>query len=316
MSPARLFSCAVVFIAFSTAPGSFAASIEITNVQTFAVPFGDTVTQVAINDSGDIAGTSFFSAVSGSESGFVIPANGMPPVQIKNTAAQYTLVNGINNAGTLAGYYLGADNFLHAFTYSAGTYTPVSAGAYTYLYGVNNSGDLTGYYSNIGSTATGFLIQGGTTTTFAVPGYPLATFPQGINDSDQVVGYYDAVRFGFLRQSDGSLQTFDFPAYDINNDGVIVGSGGGPNNTSIGMVMIGGADYTFSYPGASSTVLDGINNADEVVGTYLDPTGASHIFEGQLVPEPSTACLCGFALLGAAVLVVRRTRSKASGLLF
>jgi hypothetical protein len=317
MSSARLFSFAFVYVALSTAPGSFAASIEITNLRTFATPFGDRVTQVALNDSGDIAGTSFTTGIFDSQSGFVIPANGMPPMQIKNAAAQYTEVNGINNTGTVAGYYFGTDNLLHAFTYSAGTYTPVSAGPYTYLFGINNRGDLTGYYSNAGLTATGFLIQGGTTTTFALPGHPLDTFPESINDADQIVGYTE--QFSFLRQSDGSFQTLDFGARGINNQGILVGSrgtGGGPNDAVFGIVSIGGTDYTFSYPGAPQTYLYGINNTNEVVGIYEDATGASHIFEGQLaIPEPSTACFCGLGLLGAAILAIRHTRRKPSGLL-
>ena len=316
MSSARWLSCAFVLVAFSSAPGSFAASIEITNLRTFATPFGDQVTGVALNDHGDIAGTSFFFGSSSGQSGFVIPANGGPPVQIKNAAAQYTEVHGINNAGTVAGLYLGTDG-LHGFTYSAGIYTPVSVGTETYLYGINNHGDLTGYYSNIGLTATGFLIQGGTTTTFAFPGNPLSTFPLGINDADQVVGYYNSG--SFLRQSDGSFQTLDFGARGINDNGLLVGSrgtGGGPTDPVFGIVSIGGTEYTFSYPGATKTYLYGINNVNEVVGIYEDATYASHIFEGQLaVPEPSTACLCGLVLLGAAVLAVHRTRRKPSGLL-
>jgi len=306
MSLARLWWCSVVCVAFIAAPGSFAASIEITNLRTFSIPFGDRVTQVAINDNGDIAGTSFLTRTNSSQSGFVIPANGTPPIQVKNPAAQYTLVNGINNAGTLAGYYFGNDNLIHGFTYSAGTYTPVDVASYTYLFDINNKGDLTGYYSNIGISATGFLIQGGSTVTFALPGYPLDTFGTGLNDSDQVVGYFGSVQSGFLRQSDGSFQTFDFPAQGINNSGIIVGNGGGPNNTSLGMVRIGGTEYTFSFPGATNTYLDGINNANQVVGIYEDATFAAHIFEGQLVvPEPSTACLCGSALILGAILVFR-----------
>jgi len=316
MPSAPWLSCAFVLVALAAAPGSFAASIEITNLRTFATPFGDRVTQAALNDHGDIAGTSFTSAIFDSQTGFIIPANGMPPVQIKNAAAQYTEVHGINNAGTVAGFYLGTDSLLHAFTYSAGTYTPVSAGPYTYLYGINNRGDLTGYYSNMGLTATGFLIQGGTTTTFALPGHPLDTFPLSINDADQIVGYTE--QSSFLRQSDGSFQILDFGARGINNQGILVGSrgtGGGPNDAVFGIVSIGGTDYTFSYPGATQTYLYGINNANEVVGIYEDATFASHLFAGQLAtPEPATAYLCGGALLGLAVFMVHRTRRKSNGL--
>ncbi len=76
------------------------------------------------------------------------------------------------------------------------------------------------------------------------------------------------------------------------------------------------APGTFSYPGATKTYLYGINNANEVVGLYEDATFASHLFEGQLaIPEPSTAFLCRWALLGVAVFMVHRTRRKPSGLL-
>lgn len=278
----------------------FADSIALTNLKTIASPFGGFVDRLAINDNGDISG-SYFIAVS-TYAGFVIPNSGTP-IKIVNPTGSATYVTGINNQGTLAGFYLASGGGFNAFTYQAGTYTPVQAGPNPQPSGINNRGDIIGTFSTTGDTGTGFLLSGGTLTTFTVPGHPLDTFPTSINDSGQIAGYFNGASQGFIRQSDGSIQTFDILAAGINDSGVIVGSGLGSNDNSVGEVRIGNTDFTFTYPGAVSTNIEGINNEGEVVGSYLDSSFTSHIFEGELpasiaAPEPSTVYFCAALLIG------------------
>jgi hypothetical protein len=77
----------------------------------------------------------------------------------------------------------------------------------------------------------GFLLDRGRYTAFEVAGAVTQTFPVGINDRGQIVGYYDDASglHGFLRQKDGRFSRIDFPgarateALKINNRGQIVG---------------------------------------------------------------------------------------------
>lgn len=53
----RLLLPRPVLVAFLFTTTAFADSIGLWNVETFAIPFGDDMTSVSINDNGDIAGT-------------------------------------------------------------------------------------------------------------------------------------------------------------------------------------------------------------------------------------------------------------------
>lgn len=217
-----------------------ASTVELTNIHAFSAPFEPFLGDVAINDNGDIAGTSFDGLTNTQAAGFVIPANGGPPVQIKYPGASYTYVNGINNQGTVTGFAFTGTSIV-GFTENGGAFTPVTTGApFTYSEGINNQGDITGWLSQTGDSATGFLIKNGVQTNFSVPGNPLNTYGTGINDSGQVAGYYNFASDGFLRNANGSLVLFGFPASGINNAGIIVGQGPGPNDTSVGEVRLGG----------------------------------------------------------------------------
>ena len=59
----------------------------------------------------------------------------------------------------------------------------------------------------------GFLLDRGRYTAFEVAGAVTQTFPIGINDRGQIVGYYDDASglHGFLRQKDGRFSRIDFP---------------------------------------------------------------------------------------------------------
>jgi hypothetical protein len=77
----------------------------------------------------------------------------------------------------------------------------------------------------------GFLLDRGRYTAFEVAGAVTQTFPIGINDRGQIVGYYDDADglHGFLRKKDGRFSRIDFPgarateAFKINNRGQVVG---------------------------------------------------------------------------------------------
>ena len=89
-----------------------------------------------------------------------------------------------------------------------------------------------GASSGPGIPFPGFVRDRGRYAPLVVPGAVTQTFPTGINDRGQIVGYYDdagGVR-GFLRQKDGRYSRIEIPgaqdteAFDINERGQIVGS--------------------------------------------------------------------------------------------
>ncbi len=281
-----------------------ADSITLSNLQIIPTPFSSSfypavVLNLAINDSGSIAGSLLNSTVNPFPIGFAVPAGGSP-IAIQAPGSEMTSVSGINNSGTLVGY---SSSFgpNQGFTYSGGTFAPVTAGTSPELTGINNHGDIIG---NQGGSA--FLIHGSVITSFSVPGFS-ATTSSGLNDSDQVVGSAfnsTGPQSGYLRQSDGTITALNFVPFGINNAGIVVGDASQSNSGSI--VMINGAEYTFSIPGASYTNLDAINNNDEVVGVYGEGF-YSYIFEGQLAPmtaspEPAAGAALGMVLMSGLLL--------------
>ena len=52
------------------------------------------------------------------------------------------------------------------------------------------------------------------------------------------------------------------------------------SGTTVGFVKIGGTFINLSVPGASSTMALGVNDHDEVVGTYTVGTGSSAVMHG------------------------------------
>lgn len=166
------------------------------------------------------------------------------------------------------------------FIYKGGVYSTVQyPGAdYTSFRGISNSGQLVGY-SYVGPTRQPFTYSAGLFTPLNLPeGY----IPSRINADDQIVGFYNNFRDGFL-YSEGVLSTIDYPgassteAEGINDSGQIVGtyselhSGGG-------FLYSGGEFSSIQYPGAISTEALDINNSGEIVGIYSLTGGVTQGF--------------------------------------
>jgi probable HAF family extracellular repeat protein len=116
-----------------------------------------------------------------------------------------------------------------------------------------------------------------TYTPIAFPG-ARSTNPQGINSSDEVVGwFYDANRVwhGFLL-TNGQYTQLDFPgalnsfALGINDNGEIVGYYDDSNLVTHGFYLINGQFTSIDYPGAFAISANGVNNAGQIVGFYTD----------------------------------------------
>ena len=102
---------------------------------------------------------------------------------------------GVNNAGTIVGYY-GAAGLRYGFVLSNGTFTSLSApGAVpgtkpgTRAEGINDAGTVVGYYIDSSGVVHGFVWSNGVYTTLDYPGAK-STEAFGINDSGTIVGEY------------------------------------------------------------------------------------------------------------------------------
>ena len=111
-------------------------------------------------------------------------------------------------------------------------------------------------------------------TTIDFPGAS-STYPMGINNAGQIVGYYvnpDNFYHGFLFEQ-GTYKTIDAPGaqhsyvFGINKRGEMVGSCACNGGTQ-GFVT-NGQDFTFlAFPGSFVTEGYGINDLGQIVGSY------------------------------------------------
>jgi probable HAF family extracellular repeat protein len=140
---------------------------------------------------------------------------------------------GMNNSGTIVGFYHDENSSRHGFIFSNGMYTTYDkpGAARTLLMGINNQGKIVGFYRDINGVGRGFTLFNGITEDVVFPG-ATETRPHGINKTGQIVGEYIdnvGVTHGFLFEN-GRYKTLDFPgSFDaallgINDNGVIVGT--------------------------------------------------------------------------------------------
>jgi hypothetical protein len=156
--------------------------------------------------------------------------------------------------------------------------------------GINDRGDVVGTYRS-GTALTdplhGFLLHDGSYTTIDVPGAHGVTFALGINAQGDVVGGFleGAGTHGFvLRQ--GGYTALDAPgargftsAAGINAQGDIVGRyQDAPGGALHGFLLRAGSFTTLDFPGAPATNAFGIDDAGDVVGSYVDTAGVEHGF--------------------------------------
>jgi uncharacterized membrane protein len=230
-------------------------------------------------------------------SAFLRDPNGRFTTIAHPDAGFYGIVpEGINNEGQIAGSYSDANDRRHGFVLDDGAYTTVDAPdapGNTSVLDIDDRGRLVGAS---GLVSYGYLADGrGTPIEFDVPGVASDTFPSGVNNRGDVVGFADrgAARSyrGFLRDRRGRFRRIDVPgakgtaATRINDRGQIVGFYSDTNdNPGTASDIRGflldrrGRLERIDVAGATATQAAGINNHGEVVGAYLDAAGVPHGF--------------------------------------
>jgi uncharacterized membrane protein len=215
------------------------------------------MTQAGINPQGDIVAT--YADSSGVSHGFLLSkgaytylnAPGATPL----CAPAGTWPAGINPQGDIVGFYETIDVThqacaSHGFLFTGGAYTRIdvpatlgaAAGA-TAASAINWQGDIVGQYLDSSGNNHGFLLSDGTFKTIDVSGPQAQTFPLGISQQGDIVGFTFASG-GFLI-SDGNVTSIDVPGslplstipYGINPEGDIVGAYLDANSKSHGFVL-------------------------------------------------------------------------------
>jgi len=207
----------------------------------------------------------------------------------------FTQLLGINNSGTIAGYYGDGTTIAnHGFTLviPTNTYTPenVPGAAQTQAIGINNTGWTDGFYVDAGGVTHGFTYNGSYNTVDA----PGTAFNQllGINNGGVAAGYSSLDPAGMILQRsfsefggsftylDGFLPagTANNQAVGLNNAGLVVGFYTDSMGVPHGYLLNGSSLTTLNYPGSMNTSAFGINNNGLIVGIYTDSGGVQHGF--------------------------------------
>jgi hypothetical protein len=264
-----------------------AATITIQVIATFDYPGATQTYPFAINDQNEIAG---FFYVSGALAGFTRTADGQfsDPIVAPNDTHDTTEAFGINNSGTVCGYFFGVDGF-HGFLFSDGAYSqydvPDSSG--TVVRGINDAGDLAGYYFARGDAQKGFTSVGGILTTIDFPG-GAGVIANQLNSANQVAGSYadknSGVGYGFYSTRRGTLKfpimvpgATDTYLHGINDDGWMVGeyyTQPGRIRLGHGLLFIPPNQFvTFEYADSRTIALTGINDKRFICGYYFEGGG-------------------------------------------
>src|SRR6266446_8704559 len=270
---------------------SNAFSIEV--ITTFDYPgTGNNTLPQKISEKGDIVG--IFIDSSGVSRAFVRFKNGTfsAPIVDPNDTVGFTEGRGINNAGTVAGDYVGSDGNSHGFFLSGGTFTDynVPGTVSTAVLGINDPGDFVGTFDPDGSgILQAFVSVGGTLTSFSVPA-AISTLAYEINNSKQLtVGYYidsSGILHGYYRDSAGALHFPIDPSGSVgtvlfgdNNRNWVVGRYADGAGVTHGLLFVPPNSFTtFDYPGSTFTSLNGISSQGNICGRYVDASGIAHGF--------------------------------------
>jgi hypothetical protein len=216
----------------------------------FNVPFQDAfgVGPRSINASGIIVG--YFTSPTGTH-GFIKRDGTFTRIDVPG--GTQTDLKAVNNRGEILGFYQNAQQKGSVFLLKGGAFTiigapaslsgsPINAWANAEFSGMNDSGHIVGTlpFVNPGLCNSGFVYMGGALKTIDVPDAK-ETFADGINNHDQIVGYYRA----------DCMSGFHYVA-------------------ARGFLYVEGRFQELDVPGAQDTWPHGIDDSGRVVGTFSD----------------------------------------------
>jgi hypothetical protein len=177
----------------------------------------------------------------------------------------FTQLLGINNAGTIAGYF--GDGTVvpnNGFTLVLpSTYTPENFpdSAQTQVVGINDGGETVGFWIDGAGVQHGFTDIGGTFTSVNNPMTTTVTQLLGVNNAGTAAGYWSdgAGNFHPFTWVPGTFTSVPVPglvsaqATDVNNEGMVVGFNLTSPTTSKGFLDNGGVFTFLQFPGSTFT---------------------------------------------------------------
>lgn len=147
----------------------------------------------------------------------------------------------INNAGAIVGTYEDSQSD-HGFIYKDNNFLTIDRGLLTEARAINNKGQVAGYFHDNGSVKS-FVYDHGNYQNFDEPAYH--TYAYGINDAGLIVGMLLSKDWSFSRGF----------VYDLSQENFV---------------------RTLTMDPFSYTEASGINDKNQVVGTYLDNSLVYH----------------------------------------
>lgn len=201
-----------------------------------------------------------------------------------------TKAYGVNKYGNTVGAYWDDNGDVHGFIYTKSSEVyetfdyPNSTS--TRLWAINNDGDLVGTYHDSNEEIHGFFYDS-SLEEFTVFDQPFITRAYGVNDADEVVGYYHNDTKIRGAHFDGDYTKIHFPdakrtkAFEINNYGygsTIVGQYVDTNNVTRGFVYNWSTYTSKENENMVSTKFVGINDEELIIALCTDSNGDVHSF--------------------------------------
>lgn len=196
---------------------------------------------------------------------------------------------GINDVGQIVGSYkTSGDSTSHGFLYDASGFTTIDVPSRqpslppgdTTLSGINNAGQIVGTFSETSSHISRAFELDNNGITFIGPPGSVSTGAFGINNHDQIVGYFDngsGFWRGFL-YTEGAFTTIAIPGVSISGPVAIndLGQMLLRGDTYHGYLYSNGVFTDIALPGTRNSYVYGINDAGQIVGLsyvagVLDP---------------------------------------------
>jgi hypothetical protein len=152
----------------------------------------------------------------------------------------------------------------------------VPTGRETFASGINDAGNIVGSYLPFGNEFGFERLANGKFKMIGEPPPRSSTLARGINNLGIICGeigglegfFYDGTAFTLYNAPDSTHTIINRE----NDYGDFVGSAT-IDGVVVGFANIAGQFITLAIPGATLTTADGINDRDEIVGRYYDPTG-------------------------------------------
>lgn len=154
---------------------------------------------------------------------------------------------------------------------------------------IDNAGRIVGSYQDSGNVTHAYILDNGVFASFDVPNAVGASSANGINSTDQVVGWYSGFTTtkAYIRTGGVPVDLSPFAgtpeakAYAINDAGRVVGYYVLPSTGNYRGFYYNGRTYTtLNRPNAIGTQAIGINNSDAVVGYYFDGKPHGFLYAG------------------------------------